>query len=345
MTKFFFLLSGEHETLPSAELKAILRSEKVKYAELERLPQILRIDSTENCINPVKERAALTRACCQELFSCKPSLREIVKATQSLGLEPILRPEESFEVRVRRVGLAAPNLRCMDLERKLGELILDKIKGSKVNLSRPSKTFFGTITIDRFLFGLRVAVIAPTSFFHRRPRKRPFFHPSAMPPKLARCMVNLAEPRRGDWLLDPFCGTGSFLIEGGLLGCRIVGFDAKKLMVEGTRRNLKYLNIKVEGLVVADARHLPLNEVDRIVTDPPYGRSSSTMGHTTMQIIKDFLKLSSAIVVKGQRMCMAAPRKIHVGDLAKDLGFKVSESYFVYVHRSLTREIVVLERT
>ncbi|MCW4052780.1 MAG: THUMP domain-containing protein [Candidatus Bathyarchaeota archaeon] len=345
MTEFFFLLSGEHETLPAAELKAILRSEKVKHIELERLPQILRINSTDDCINPIRDRAALTRACCRELFSCKPSLREIVEATQSLRLEHILRPEESFAVRVRRVGLAAPNLRCMDLERKLGELILDKSKGSKVNLSRPNKTFFGTITVDRFLFGLSLAVVLPASFFHRRPRKRPFFHPSTMPPKLARCMVNLAEPRKGDWLLDPFCGAGSFLIEGGLLGCRIVGFDAKKLMVEGTWRNLKYFNIKVEGLAVADARHLPLNKVDRIVTDPPYGRSASTMGQTAMQIIKDFLKLSSAILVTGQRMCMAAPRKIQMGDLARDLGFKVSESHLVYVHRSLTREIVVLEQT
>lgn len=344
MTEFFFLLSGEHETLPSAELTAILRSEKVKYVELERLPQILRIDSTEDCITPVKERAALTRGCCQELFSSNSSLREILETAQSLRLEPILRPEESFAVRVHRVGLAAPNLRCMDLERRLGEIIQTKIKGSRVNLSQPAKTFFGTMTGDRFLFGLRLAVV-PTPFFHRRPRKRPFFHPTAMPPKLARCMVNLAEPRKGGWLLDPFCGTGGFLIEGGLMGCRVVGFDAKKLMVEGTLRNLKHFGIKVEGLAVADARYLPLNEVDRIVTDPPYGRSASTLGHTTTQIIQDFLKLSSAIMVKGQRMCMAAPRKIEVGELAKAHGFKMSESHLVYVHRSLTREIVVLEQT
>lgn len=344
MTAFFFLLSGEHATLPAAELTAILRSERVKYVELERLPQILRIESTEDCISPITERAALTRGCCQELFSSNASSREIVETTQSLNLEPILTPEESFAVRVHRVGLAAPNLGCMDLERRLGALIQKRVKGSRVNLSRPTKTFFGAMTGDRFLFGVRLTEV-PTPFFHRRPRMRPFFHPSAMPPKLARCMVNLAEAKEGDWLLDPFCGTGGFLIEGGLLGCRVVGFDAKKLMVEGTLQNLKHFGIKVEGLAVADARYLPLTEVDRIVTDPPYGRSASTMGHTTTQILQGFLKLCNAIMVNGQRMCMAAPQKIKVGELAETHGFKVSESHLVYVHRSLTREIVVLEQT
>ncbi|MFX1495827.1 MAG: DNA methyltransferase, partial [Promethearchaeota archaeon] len=260
---------------------------------LRTLLQVVRLETTTDAVIAIKKRAALTRTCCQELFCCQASFVEIVKSMQAVSLHDFLRPSESFVVRVRRVGEAARNLVGMDLERKLGELILTKVKGAKVSLKQPQKAFFGTITDNSFLFGLKLAEVSPTPFMQRRPRKRVFFHPSAMPAKLARCMVNLANPREGDLLLDPFCGTGSFLIEAGLVGCRVLGFDAKSRMVRGSLRNLRFLNIDYEGVAVADAKHLPVEKVDCIVTDPPYGRSASTMGYTTKQIIHDFLTLSS----------------------------------------------------
>jgi tRNA (guanine10-N2)-dimethyltransferase len=342
--KLFFLLSGEHETLPFAELKAILETQNIAYKELQKLPQVLRLDTIVDAVEAVKERAALTRTCCLELFHCQASFAEIVKATRPVTLDNLLFLGESFVVRVRRVGEAARNLVGMDLERKLGELILNKVAGAKVNLKQPDKTFFGIITDNIFLFGLKLAEVSPTPFMQRRPRKRPFFHPSAMPAKLARCMVNLAMPRRGSLLLDPFCGTGAFLIEAGLIGCRVLGLDTKRHMVEGCLRNLKFFNINYEGLAVADAKHLPLIKVDCIVTDPPYGRSASTMGYTTRQIVQDFLALSSDRIARGQRICIAAPKTVRIGEIAETLGLRHVQSHFVYVHRSLTREIAVLEK-
>jgi tRNA (guanine10-N2)-dimethyltransferase len=342
--KLFFLLSGEHKTLPIAELKATLEVEGIVYEELQTLPQVLRLDTTVDAVEAVRGRAALTRICCQELLFCQASFAEIVKTMQSVALDKLLQPRESFVVRIRRVGEAARNLVGVDLERKLGELILNKVKEAHVNLKQPQKVFFGTLTDNRFIFGLKLAKILPTPFMRRRPRKRPFFHPSAMPAKLARCMVNLAMPKMGNLVLDPFCGTGSFLIEAGLVGCRVLGFDAKRRMVRGSLRNLRFFNVEYEGLGVADAKHLPLMKVDCIVTDPPYGHSASTMGHTTKQILYDFLTTSSDRIAEGQRICTAAPKTVHVSEIAETLGFKHVQSHFVYVHRSLTREIVVLEK-
>lgn len=342
--KLFFLLSGEHKTLPFAELKAILEVEDVAYEEVQTLPQILRLSTVVDSVKAVKKRAALTRVCCRELFCCQASFTEIVRTMQSTMLDTIIHPSESFAVRVRRVGEATRNLMRMDLERKLGELILSKVRGSKVSLKKPTKTFFGTITGSNFIFGLKLAEISPTPFMQRRPRKRPFFHPSAMPAKLARCMVNLARPRKGDLFLDPFCGTGSFLIEAGLLGCRVMGFDAKRYMVRGSLQNLKFFNIKFEGVAVADAKRLPLTRVGCVVTDPPYGRSASTMGYTTKQILQDFLIASNDRMAKRQRVCLAAPKTVGLGEMAETLGFKHVQSHFVHVHRSLTREIAVLEK-
>ncbi len=345
MPRLFFLVSGEHETLPFAEARAILESECIAYKEHQLLPQVLRLDTSVDAVAAVAARAALTRTCCQELFCCKASFGEIVKAAQAAPFDTFLQPNESFAVRVRRVGEAERDLNSMSLERKLGEIVLDKVRESKVNLEHPQKTFFGAITDGCFVFGLIVGEVSPTPFVQRRPRKRPFFHPSAMPAKLARCMVNLAHAKKDDFVLDPFCGTGSFLIEAGMIGCRVFGIDAKRRMVRGSLRNLKFFNIDCVGLAVAEARHLPLTKVDCIVTDPPYGRSASTMGQTTKEIVQGFLKMTADMMERGQRVCIASPKKVQLCKEAMKFGFRRMQSHFVYVHRSLTREIAVLEQS
>ncbi|MCK4424545.1 methyltransferase domain-containing protein [Candidatus Bathyarchaeota archaeon] len=344
MAKIFFLLSGEHETLPVSELRAVLEAEGCVYRTLERLDQVLRLETGVNCVEAVKRRAALTRLCGCELFNCEAETGEIVKAMRSIRLDEVLKEGESFAVRVRRVKRASMRIGRMALERKLGELILDKAADAKVNLRSPEKTFTGILTEERFVFGLKLAEIPPKPFVERRPRKKPFFHPSAMPAKLARCMVNLAEPKAGELVLDPFCGTGSMLIEAALTGCRVLGLDVQGRMVKGSRRNLAYFNIDPEGLVVGDARNMPVTKIDCVVTDPPYGRSATTLKRTTRQIIEEVLTSVHDLLDKGKRVCMAAPKTVGVGRIGESLGYKHLASHFVYVHRSLTREIAVFER-
>jgi tRNA G10 N-methylase Trm11 len=43
VAKLFFLLSGENETLPAAELTAILEAENISYQVTERLDQLVRL--------------------------------------------------------------------------------------------------------------------------------------------------------------------------------------------------------------------------------------------------------------------------------------------------------------
>ena len=345
MAKLFFLVSGEHPTLPFSELKSILEAEGHKYRILERLTQVLCVEANVDSVKSVKFRSAMTRVCCLGLFSCDAVLAEILENMRSASLEGFIEQGESFAARVRRIKGATPHLIGVELERKLGRLVLNKVKESKVNLTAPQKTFFGILTDNRFVFGLKIAEISPKPFIERKPRKRPFFHPTAMPAKLARCMVNLPQPKKGDLVLDPFCGTASILVEAWLIGCRVVGFDVQSRMVRGSLQNLLRYGVKPEGMAVADARHLPVAKVDCVVTDPPYGRLATTLGWSTQQIVEDFLSAIEDMLPKGRRICMASPKTIRIGKIGKELGFKHVESHFVYVHRSLTREIAVFERT
>ncbi len=344
--KLFFLLSGENPTLPTSEVLSILRAEGYKYKLLETLPQILRVDSSLKCVDSIRARAALTRICGLELLRCKAEINNIYTEVKNLNINGLIGRGESFAVRVRRIRGSSPEISRLKLEREIGRIILRKTEGAKVRLEKPDKTLIGILTGGVFILGMLLAEINPKEFVNRRPRKRLFFHPTAMPAKLARCMVNLSRPVEGSLVMDPFCGTGSFLIEAGLIGCRILGFDADRRMIRGSFKNLRYYGLDVEGLAVADARHLPISNstVDSVVTDPPYGFSAKTFGIEVKDLIETFMRDVADKIRIGGIICIAAPHTIRISEIGEKIGLKHLESHFVYVHRRLTREISVFVR-
>ncbi len=344
MAKLFLSLSGEHENLPVSEVKAILEAEGHSYRITQKLDQVLRLEADATCVEALKRRAAFTRLCALELFTCSSETSSIIKAAQHARLEEVLKQGESFVVRVKHVKEYSSRTNGMTLERTLGALIVDKYPTAKVSLKTPDTTFVGILTEDRFIFGVRLAEIQAKPFVERRPRKKPFFHPSAMQAKLARCMINLARPKAGETILDPFCGTGTMLIEAKLIGCQALGLDIQRRMAKGTIRNMAHFKVKPEGIIIADAKDPPLTRVDCVVTDPPYGISSTTLKRTTKQIIEEVLTAVHELLSNGRRVCMAAPKKLDIAQTGTSLGYKHLESHFVYVHRSLTREIVVFEK-
>jgi len=343
VAKLFFLVSGEHETLPTAELQAILEAEGYPYRSVEKLDHVLKLEADLTCIGHIKRRAAFTRLCALELFTSKAEETAIENSLLSTDLKKFLKEEESFAVRIKRIKEYASKSDVMNLERKIGNIVKEKTK-AKVNLRNPDKTFTGILTSNSLVFGLKLVEMPAKPFVERRPRKKPFFHPSAMSAKLTRCMVNLARPKAGELVLDPFCGTGSTLIEAALIGCRVVGFDVQRRMTRGADRNLKHFGIKSEGVLMADARCPPIVEVDCVVTDPPYGKSTITLKRSTRQIVEEMLIAVGERLGSSRRVCIAAPKTLNIAHLAATLGYKHLESYFVYVHRSLTREVAVFEK-
>ncbi|MDH7564667.1 MAG: DNA methyltransferase [Candidatus Bathyarchaeota archaeon] len=344
MTRFFLTLSGEHETLPFAEVKAILEAENHSYETVEVLDQLVRLDAEIESLRSIANRAAYTRICGLEILCCAADLNEIFKRFASADVSRFLESGETFAVRIKHVKRYSPRIDGMLLEKKLGTIILKCAEGAKVNLKKPDKTFVGVLTSKKFVFGLKFHEVLPKSFVERRPRRKPFFHPSAMQAKLARCMVNLARPKRSYVVLDPFCGTGTMLIEAALLGCRAIGLDVQRRMAKGSRRNLEHFGITSADVVLADMRKMPITKADCVVTDPPYGISSSTLKQSPTQLVKYLFANTSQILDQRKRVCIAAPTKMKITHIAADLGYKHLESYEVYVHRSLTREVAVFEK-
>jgi tRNA G10 N-methylase Trm11 len=98
---------------------------------------------------------------------------------------------------------------------------------------------------DRFFLATTIAA-QDIQAYALRDQARPARDAKAgmLPPKLAQMMVNLAAydaPRSARFVLDPFCGTGTILQEGWLLGHQMMGSDSEEKMVRISEKNLNWL--------------------------------------------------------------------------------------------------------
>ncbi len=109
-----------------------------------------------------------------------------------------------------------------------------------------------------------------------------------IPPKVAQIMLNLANCKSGDTILDPFCGIGTIVQEGLLLGYRMIGSDINKTAIKGSEQNLEWFRNRYKiapgkyGVEVSDATKVSdliaksNNKISAIVTEgtlgPIYGQ-------------------------------------------------------------------------
>jgi tRNA (guanine10-N2)-dimethyltransferase len=189
--------------------------------------------------------------------------------------------------------------------------------------------------------GLKIwAAKSDKRFVGREPKKKLKSHPAMLKPKMARLLVNLTGAKKQ--LLDPFCGTGSILIEAGVLGISPVGSDIDRKMVWYSTLNTKQFKVKAE-LKQVDATNLEseFKNIEAIACDPPYGKSSTLAGKKLEELYPKFLASANKVLKKGSRLVMIRPHylKLRITNDWKKLG-----EFDWYVHGGLTRKILVLEK-
>ena len=109
-----------------------------------------------------------------------------------------------------------------------------------------------------------------------------------LPPKLARSLVNLAIGAKSPTdltILDPFCGTGTVLMEAMLLGAHVIGTDLAPDSIHGAGNNLAWMQKEYSltdaySLAVQDVTQLTTvqtnnQKVDAIVTEPFLGKPNT----------------------------------------------------------------------
>jgi len=92
----------------------------------------------------------------------------------------------------------------------------------------------------RFTIGRTIA-IQDIDAYSKRDYDKPFrsMQMGMMPPKLAQILINLTGVKGVVW--DPFCGSGTLIMEGLLMGRDMVGSDINSKHIEGAKKNVAWL--------------------------------------------------------------------------------------------------------
>ncbi|MFA5828158.1 MAG: hypothetical protein WC841_02195 [Candidatus Shapirobacteria bacterium] len=123
------------------------------------------------------------------------------------------------------------------------------------------------------------------------------------PPKLAKMMVNLARKTTDQPLLDPFCGSGTYLMEMLLLGFNhITGSDIDPVAVENSKTNTEWVlknypqidKSSEVGIFQSDAKKISQKiakkSIDAVITEPYLG-SPKAIRFNPLQISQEIKKL------------------------------------------------------
>ncbi len=345
---FFFQLSGIHPELPSIEIFSILKGEEFQYNVLEKKDQFLLLNCSEQAAYKTAERAAYCRRSVELLYRSEvgsKTTENIAKnISEHIEFTKLLQKEDRFKVRVYRIGKAQAKHVSIHLEKAIGDMVWEQTNGAcKADMKNPTIIFIVMFTENDFFFGRETFSRKKGSFTDRRPDLRPYFKPGTLEPRFARLMVNLSRAKPGEYLLDPFCGPGGILIEGAIIGCKILGSDLDKRMVKGSKKNIDYYAPSNNaGFVISDAKQLPFkNKIKSIATDPPYGRSTSTYGKEIEDLLTRFLQNASQILEKDGIIAIGMFEEVPLQEIVEKSGFILEHFEKIYIHRSLTRRIGV----
>ncbi len=320
-SRVLIILSGENSTLPEAEAGALLRTYDPSAVCRKMEPRVL---------------IALTKAKPEAIAGRIAYARRVGVLLPSGHISRVLREKvKRGSFRIRKLRLAPSRTPVEQIEGKL----LSQLDG-RVDLDDPDyevsviegKRVYSMLTRPRSL---------RQDWASRRPRRRPFFHPAAIFPKLSRALVNLSGVKEGEILMDPFAGTGSVLLEASVIGILPVAIDISRSMVRGALANQREFSQSWLGIIQADARSLPVRKVDGIVTDVPYGRASSSHGRSTGEIVRRLLSSAANLLARERVLVIMHPDYVKVTPTRE---FIKESAHRLYIHRNLTRVITVLRR-
>jgi len=327
---YLFELGGENKHLAKFEALELLKSENYEP----------KIGFEENQIITFRLSRKMNRDIIQRLGMTKRISRIILQTNEDRFSEAL---KKLNKIKIGKKSFAIRGIENREThERKNAILIGEKIsKENEINLDKPDVKilyYSGTKTI--ISISETKSRTAYKKCLERHVKYRPYFSPISIHPRIARSMINLSKCPQNGKIIDPFCGTGGILIEGADIGMQTSGIDISPRMVENTLGNLKHFGFQGE-IKEGDVGMLEEENFNAIVTDPPYGISSSSNKEDVGILLSRTMQIFSNNLKSGQRAVIA----ISNPELINSKNFDVVHRFEWYIHKSLTRHILVLEKT
>lgn len=337
------LLSGEHPTLPQAELRALLDVHDPGATVTPLVGRAVVVDP----VDPERTDAALGRMALAHAHGLLVAADEDSPMGLARLAEAVAAQSDgkgSIAVEAVRAGTSrSPN--ALLAERTLGAGLAQA--GHAIDLGGPDRTVFVWLLEGRAVAGRLHGRIDRSRFQQRVLRHRAHFSPVGLHPRRAASLVHLARVPPGGRILDPFCGTGGILLEAALEGHDAVGSDIDDRMVQGTLQALTDDGPEpLDGTAfVADVAQVPdlVDGVDGIVADLPYGVASGTRREPLVDLY------GRAMIAVARVLPVGGHAVLGLSDLAllpplDRLGLRMLEMHEEAVHRSLTRRFAVIKK-
>jgi tRNA G10 N-methylase Trm11 len=173
-----------------------------------------------------------------------------------------------------------------------------------------------------------------------------------LPPKLAQLMINLACSGKNEGTIyDPFCGSGTVLMEGMLMGYNVMGSDLSEKAIKDSEENIKWLTGKfdvdkslLKGLFVKDATAIDSSDFnvppDFVVTEtylgpplsqiPPKNEIEKNFKEIEENVLGTLKRLREKVVVIAVPFYRSGGKKYFLSNLpekAKKIGYKTDSLF------------------
>jgi len=313
MPQSFFIVSGENVELAQDEVITLSKSYDTKTSF--KTDSRLVITNSTIPWSKISQRATFVRTAGKIASTFSDLFSE---ADLSLMHKP-----ETFACRA--INLTSKKMNLSEIEKTTGAAI-KQTSGAKVSLSNPALTVYVILTDSQSYLGY-------TTRNSELPRPTKVIkYPSELHWKLSRAMVNLSGLNENETLCDPFCGSGTILLEAESMGIRSIGIDFDKKMCNIAKKNLSSNGFNSK-IINAGYEHLQKikDQIDGIVTDLPYGNASKS-SHSPKKLLHDFI----SILPKKKKIAI-----MYKKGAIDQIELNPAKKYDIYRHKSLTRTIVI----
>ena len=314
MPESFFILSKDYPEIATDEIISIAKMYD-RFSKIKVISNLVIVQSKTNW-EKIAKRATFVKVSGQ-----------ILRKMSGLFLDEehidVLKSANTFVCRI--INLSKNQFNIPELESSMGDMI-SKFSQAKVALENPDITVYLIFTDNENFFGFSKKI--PKQVRPKKVRK----HPHELDWKLTRAMINLAGIQEGETVCDPFCGTGTTLLEAESMGIHAIGVDFDEKMHEIAKENLNANGYK-SRLIKENFTEFKkiIGEFDGIVTDLPYGRASKS-SEDPEKILKKFM----ANLPRKKKIAIMCKK-----DFEKKLKLSQIKRYEIYRHKSLTRTILI----
>mgnify|MGYP001609440882 CR=1 FL=1 len=170
----------------------------------------------------------------------------------------------------------------------------------------------------------RVVAVSDPKSYGDRDEVRPYFDPlQVISVRLAKILINFAQPKKNDTLLDPFVGLGTIIQEASLMGINAMGTDNDLNIVKKSQANISWARNKFHfntnpGVKILDVARLSkeLKNIGAIATEPylgpylkkmPWEGEAREIAAKVSRIYESFLIQASKLLKQGSKMAIVVP--------------------------------------